>query len=222
MNESPKSKSRVSVQTSKLGNRRQSEKRRDDILDAALDLFASRGYAATTIDAIAKNANVSKGLVLFHFESKEGVFKAVVTRAIPPLLRKFENFDENDKRSASDILRDTLRQAYRDIVEQPASKAILTLLVAEGARFPTLVAFHHSQVVQRGQEVFRRIVDLGVKRGEFTVPASENVTKVLMAPVIGALVWNILYSHIEPLSLEPLIDVHVDMSLMGLTRSSGT
>ncbi|MEV0170034.1 TetR family transcriptional regulator [Streptomyces sp. NPDC050803] len=51
---------------------------RDQILEAALRLFADRGYARTTIRAIAESAQVDPALVHHFFTNKEGVFDAAV------------------------------------------------------------------------------------------------------------------------------------------------
>ena len=48
------------------------------ILDAALKLFAEKGYAATSTNDIIKEANISKGLLYNYFESKEELLKTVV------------------------------------------------------------------------------------------------------------------------------------------------
>ncbi|MBD0841719.1 MULTISPECIES: TetR/AcrR family transcriptional regulator [unclassified Streptomyces] len=51
---------------------------REQILEAALHLFADRGYARTTIRAIAEDAKVDPALVHHFFTNKEGVFDAAV------------------------------------------------------------------------------------------------------------------------------------------------
>lgn len=57
------------------------EATRAAILAAAQALFADRGFAATTVDAIAEAAGVAKGAVYHHFSSKEAVFEAVFESA---------------------------------------------------------------------------------------------------------------------------------------------
>jgi len=52
------------------------------ILQAGLELFAKKGYASTSISAIAKHANVSKGLMYNYFDSKEHLLKAIILEAI--------------------------------------------------------------------------------------------------------------------------------------------
>lgn len=49
------------------------------VLDAARDLFASRGYAAVLLDDVAQGAGVTRGAVYHHYGSKAGLFGAVVT-----------------------------------------------------------------------------------------------------------------------------------------------
>lgn len=56
------------------------EQRRDEILEAALELFASRGYHNTSIEQIRKKAGVSKGLIYNYFEKKEDLVTGIVMR----------------------------------------------------------------------------------------------------------------------------------------------
>jgi AcrR family transcriptional regulator len=53
---------------------------RDRILDAALELFSQRGYAATGVYDIAKSAGIEKTALYWHFGSKEGLLAAVLDR----------------------------------------------------------------------------------------------------------------------------------------------
>ncbi|HKO57145.1 MAG TPA: TetR/AcrR family transcriptional regulator [Thermoanaerobaculia bacterium] len=55
-----------------------SERSRSQILDAALRLFAHRGYGATSVRDIAEEAKVSKGNVYHHFPDKEAIFRALL------------------------------------------------------------------------------------------------------------------------------------------------
>jgi AcrR family transcriptional regulator len=48
--------------------------RKEAILDSALELFAERGFPATTTAAVAKKAGVAEGLIFHYFKNKEGIF----------------------------------------------------------------------------------------------------------------------------------------------------
>ena len=56
--------------------------RRDDILDAARNSFAKRGYEASSLDSIAADCGVRKQTVLYHFGSKESLLEAVIDRTL--------------------------------------------------------------------------------------------------------------------------------------------
>ncbi len=56
----------------------QREKRRNDILLAALDLFIRKGYAATTVNDIARRVEMSAGLLFHYFPSKEKLYEELI------------------------------------------------------------------------------------------------------------------------------------------------
>lgn len=56
----------------------QKERRRQEIMQVALELFVSKGYAATKITDIARRANISTGLMFHYFESKEKLYEELI------------------------------------------------------------------------------------------------------------------------------------------------
>ncbi len=53
------------------------EQRQAELLEKAIEVFAERGYQATTMDEIAERAGVSKGMLYIYFKNKEALFGAV-------------------------------------------------------------------------------------------------------------------------------------------------
>ena len=62
--------------------------RHEKILDAALDVFAERGYQEATVDEIASSAQTSKGGIYFHFPGKDAIFLALLDRSAGLLLAR--------------------------------------------------------------------------------------------------------------------------------------
>lgn len=62
------------------------QERREQLLDIGRSLFAERGFEATSIEEIAKRADVSKPVVYEHFGGKEGLYAVVVDREMKRLL----------------------------------------------------------------------------------------------------------------------------------------
>jgi len=69
------------AQRGKRGRRPRTEIKRNRILDAAIQRFATQGYRAMLVDELADELGISKGSIFQHFESKEGLFLAAFKRA---------------------------------------------------------------------------------------------------------------------------------------------
>src|SRR5260221_7139907 len=59
--------------------------RRSAIIEAAMDEFIARGFAATRLDDVAKRAGVAKGTIYLHFKDKEALVEELIRTAIVPL-----------------------------------------------------------------------------------------------------------------------------------------
>jgi TetR/AcrR family transcriptional repressor of mexJK operon len=107
------------------------------ILDAATHLFLSHGYGATSIEAVARRARISKRTFYHRFPDKPALFVAVVHRIIeglrPPADIPLLEGDLNEilRRLAGIILRAAL---------SPQAIALNRMIVAESGRFPRLAA----------------------------------------------------------------------------------
>jgi AcrR family transcriptional regulator len=62
---------------------------RDEILKAAIRLFAMRGFHETSMAEVARAAGVSKALIFWHFKTKEELFMAVLNRLLEPYFIDF-------------------------------------------------------------------------------------------------------------------------------------
>lgn len=82
----------MSPRSKKLSDQMKAESR-TSILNAALELFAKKGFSATTTDEIARKAKVSKGLIFSHFSSKEDLLISMMDEVVE---RWFPNFDDMD------------------------------------------------------------------------------------------------------------------------------
>lgn len=107
----------------------QKEQRRQEIINAALELFVSKGYAATKITDIAKKTNMSTGLMFHYFESKEQLYEALVQMGLEgtsyPGAQKYEH--------ALDYFTNFTKQLFVYMREQPLV-AKLFVLMAEAQR----------------------------------------------------------------------------------------
>ena len=70
--------------------KRRKEARPSELLEAALELFVEKGFAATRLEDVASRAGVSKGTLYLYFENKDALFKAVVQEGIIPVIAENE------------------------------------------------------------------------------------------------------------------------------------
>jgi AcrR family transcriptional regulator len=70
--------------------RRRREARPQELLEAALSVFAEKGFTAARLDEIAARAGVSKGTLYLYFPSKEALLEALIDAAILPRIERVE------------------------------------------------------------------------------------------------------------------------------------
>ena len=69
----------------------------DAVLDAAIDRFFSEGFEKTSMDAIAAAANVAKGTLYYHYDSKEGILDAILERYARVMEQRLGAIEANDR-----------------------------------------------------------------------------------------------------------------------------
>lgn len=169
--------------------RRRKEARPGEIAAAALELFVNKGFAATRIDDVAESAGVSKGTIYLYFENKEALFKTAVQAVMLPAIEAAETLPLQPDANASQMLR-CFVFGWWQMVGSTAAGGIPKLLVAEARNFPDMARWFHDAIIARAMAVVRRIVAIGVERGEFR-PLDEAVaTRVVFAPLFAYVVWR--------------------------------
>lgn len=197
---------------------RRKEARPQELLDAALDLFVERGFAATRLDDVAKRAGVSKGTLYLYFTNKEELFKAVVRENLVPVLGEAENMAQEFTGASADLLRDILLGWWERIGETRLS-GITKLIMAESGNFPDLATFYTEEVIQRTNSMLVRVLERGIASGEFRPIDTAQATRVMVAPVLMLMMWK--HSFGGPCALQPLaphayLDSYIDLLLHGL------
>lgn len=139
----------------------QKERRRQEIIYAALELFVSRGYAATKITDIAKRANMSTGLMFHYFESKEKLYEELIRMGLEgtayPGAQKCEH--------AIDFFVNFTEELFAYMKEQPIM-AKFFVLMAEAQRSEATPE-HIREIAKRVNviEQFVPIIEWGQKEG---------------------------------------------------------
>ena len=179
------------------------------IIDAALDEFAARGFAAARLDDIARRAKVAKGTIYVHFRDKESLFEELVRSALGPLLRSMEALPraELSLRALAEQLVDLF---VRDVL-QARRKHVVRLIISEGPRFPALAQIYYREVIKRALPIIRGAAERAVARGEVRSDALNRFPQLLVAPGILAIVWDMLFASYEPLDAAGIMRAQLEL-----------
>jgi AcrR family transcriptional regulator len=191
--------------------------RREAIIEAALDEFVARGFAATRLDDVAKRAGVAKGTIYLHFEDKEALFQELIRTSLVPLISRLAV-----PPPAGGSVRDALENFARTFVQEVIATRrgdIVRLILAEGARFPSITDFYYREVVSRGMAGMRALIDLGIKSGEIREEGLAEFPQIVIAPAIVAVIWQGLFGKHAPLDASAMFRVHLDL-VFGARRAT--
>jgi AcrR family transcriptional regulator len=183
--------------------------RRQAIIEAALDEFVARGFAATRLDDVAKRAGVAKGTIYLHFKDKEALFQELIRTALVPLIGRL---------AAPPPAGGSVRAALEGFAKTFAQEVVTTrrgdivrLIVAEGARFPAIADFYYREVVSRGLAGMRALIELGIASGEIRQQGLTRFPQIVVAPAIVAVIWQGLFGRHSPLDATEMLGVHLDL-----------
>src|SRR4051812_28711465 len=193
----------------KLNRTERAAERRAAIIEAALDEFTARGFAATRLDDIAKRAGVAKGTIYLHFKDKESMFEELIRTAIVPLVGRMHS-----PPPLGGSVRDGIEGVVRVFVQEIATTkrgGIVRLIVAEGPRFPAIADFYYREVVSKGLAGMKAMIELGIARGEIKQKNLARFPQIVIAPAMIAVIWQSLFAKHAPLDAMEMFRTHLDL-----------
>lgn len=198
--------------------RRRAEARPDEVLDAALELFMEKGFAATRVDDIARRAGLSKGAVYLYFPSKEAVLEGLVRRAIIPIadsaLEALAHYEGDPRLIISTVIK-MVGHRFSD----PRIVAIPKVVFREVLGFPHLAEMYRTEVLDKVLPVVSGLIRRGVEQG-YLRQVDPDLT---LRSIIGPLMLHLLLAEvfrITPeggLHFDRLVDNHLSILFDGLS-----
>ncbi|PPQ40243.1 transcriptional regulator, TetR family [Rhodoblastus acidophilus] len=196
--------------------RRRKAERPAEILEAAFDAFAARGYAATRLEDVAARAGVTKGTIYLYFSTKEKLFEEMVRSHSAGLLADADAILGRIEGASANRLRGFLRFLYGRCVTDRRGREILRFMIADGKSFPHLVAEHYRDFVLPLLGMVSGLVDQGVAAGEFRADLPRETVRVVIAPTLFLSVIRLIFGDAPPVDEEAYVDAHIELAMTGL------
>jgi AcrR family transcriptional regulator len=198
---------------------RRKEARPQELLDAALELFGEKGFAATRTDEVAERAGVSKGTLYLYYPSKEELLKAVISQRLSVEIAAVAAFVDQYEGSTATLLTEVLTAWWQNVFNSPTS-AIFKIVITEVRNFPELGEFYTREFAEPGKQLVGRMLERGIARGEFRAVDVPSTVMSLILPMVMLCLHKHSLGACAP--LEPAVDPmafiqhHADLVLRGL------
>jgi AcrR family transcriptional regulator len=199
-----------------LSRRRRKEARPGELIDAAIEVFAQKGFSGSRLEDVARRAGVSKGTAYLYFPNKEALFKAAIREVVVTRIAMGEREVEEWRGSSEELLRQVLGHWAQVIRSRQGG--LLKLIVAEARNFPDLAAWYHTEVGERGNRLLMAVLRRGVEREEFRPFDVEAMAAVIACPMAFRAIWQHSLGCYEalPVSDERFYETYFDMMVAGL------
>ena len=160
---------------------RRKEARPQELLDAALELFVEKGFAATKTEDVATRAGVAKGTLYLYYPSKEELLKAVVRENLGGLIAEGATIASGFTGSTTELLL-LIMQTWWERVGNTKTSGIFKVIITEMGNFPDFADFYMAEVMEPGHQLFMRILQRGIDNGELRQTHLFETVHVLSKP----------------------------------------
>jgi AcrR family transcriptional regulator len=178
------------------GPHNQSPDSRDEILKAAIQLFANRGFHETSMSEVAREAKVSKALIFWHFKTKEELFLAVLNKLLEPYVIDFA--EESEKLDEREQIKKLIGGYVNFVRENANSVSFFLRRFMNGEEMPD--AF--TEQIRRLYDLYQALLTDRIRLGQQKGLCSRSDRPELMAnfvlAALNGLLINLLFMSQMP------------------------
>ena len=190
---------------------RRSAELRERLFRSALALFASKGYAETTVEDITEAADVGKGTFFNYFPSKEHILMAFGEMQLARLESVIREAEQSDQ-----PMREVMRALVMRMTEEPVRNPAIVRALLQANLSSVPVRGEMVRIHDRNRELLGRLIRHGQERGEIrTDLPAEEIAQVWRQTVFGTLMF---WSLVGDASLGERIEMAVWLLWDGIGR----
>ena len=192
--------------------RQKSTEKAEAILKGAMQEFLAHGYAATSMDRVAKTAGVSKATVYSYFGDKEGLFNALIQVLAEDKFKTAMVLQESQSlpKDPKLVLRQLATKLLENAVSDRTFQNFIRIIIGESGRFPELAKAYVNNLAKPGIEILTQYLK---SHPELNLPDEEATVRIFM----GTLVYYIMLQEllhgkdIVPLERDRLVNTLTDL-----------
>ena len=167
--------------------------RRDEIMQVAARIFATKGYHATTLEEIARELGITKPALYYHVRSKEEILREIINKILEPM----EAALKVGKSSLSP--KGKIEEIVKILVKFGAERQDTTLIAFEEVK--TLPTRSRNAIRRREKELeetVQKIFQDGVNQGYFVIDDVKMVSFAILAASNGVYRWYRPNGYLSP------------------------
>lgn len=188
---------------------------RNQLLDAAEDVFYRDGYARTTLDGVAEAAGMTRGAIYWHFKNKSDLFNAMCDRVRLPMEELSESGIDAGTDDPLGHVRNTCIFFLKECAQNPHLHKVVDILFRKTEFVDTsdLMYIRQHEAFLRGRDRLIRSLTLAVEKGSLSAEMNVRLAVILFQASIEGILQHWLFSP-ESFSLadeaERLVDACLD------------
>jgi len=163
-----------------------SQRKRLAIIEAAIDEFKDNGYNASSMDAVAARAQVSKRTVYNHFPSKEALFEELVRQMITTARQVTEFHYDDDLPIEGQLL--SFAEQELNLLSEPRFLDLSRITMAEAMHSPELARKILSNVAQQ-DSYLETWINQAIKRDKLLNVDAKYATQQFLSLIKGLALW---------------------------------
>lgn len=155
------------------------EERKNELMDAALELFVEKGFETTTINDVVKRVGVAQGLFYYYFGSKHDMLDAVLDRYIADLIKLLNNIITNKNFDIGKKF-----QLFLDTFFRYGEK---NQKFAKDLHYDENLIIHQKltdKTIELITPILLQIIREGIQKGLFSTPYPEESVEILIPGMI--------------------------------------
>jgi len=193
-----------------------SQKRKKQILDAAVSVFSREGFHQARMEDIAQEAELSKGALYWYFDSKDKIIASLLSNFFDREFSKIEEWVAHED-SARNVLQKLINLVVDDLLSFKPYMSILYEFWAMSFRNESVAAFIR-EYMHRYLDMIVPVVQRGIDTGEFRDLNAADVAMAFGAMIEGSI---LLWSYdLDQVDFQELVTNSVTIFLDGIENGS--